>query len=234
MILLSIISLLATLIAFVVFAAPYRDLEAALQVDNVGTRSFVPYLVLLDYAVIWVIYGYLIKSVVLIGVNFFGALMSLYYCMVFLALSDEGKRRQQLTLFGISLLLLEGLITVIYFDGELGVVVLGVCASVLNVAVCAAPLVQLREILRTRSVENLSLQFASASVASGLIWTVFGVLISDLNVAISNALAFAFALVQVMLFVVFRTTSTAHKSPMSYEVDASLVTTPTKIAKSLV
>jgi len=184
--------------------------------------------------VIWVIYGYLIRSVVLIGVNFFGALLSLYYCMIFLALSDEVKRRQQLTLFGISLLLLEGLITVIYFDGDLGVVVLGVCASVLNVAVCAAPLVQLREIIRTRSVENLSLQFACASVASGLIWTVFGVLIADLNVAISNALAFVFALVQVMLFVIFRSTSNSHTLSMSYEVNSSTgVTAPTKIAKSL-
>lgn len=102
-----------------------------------------------------------------------------------------------------------GIMTVIFIIGVLfklemlNVSLIGWVADLFSLAVFAAPLSELMMIVRTKSTESLSFSFALTCWLSAACWSVYGVLVGDVNILLPNALGFMLTCIQLSLFVLY-------------------------------
>ncbi|MET0144673.1 MAG: SemiSWEET family transporter [Ilumatobacteraceae bacterium] len=69
--------------------------------------------------------------------------------------------------------------------------VLAVCAAVWGVAMGLSPLLQVRQMLRTRSSRDVSMPYFLVLNVGFLLWFMYGLASSNLTVALPNVVAFA-------------------------------------------
>jgi uncharacterized protein with PQ loop repeat len=124
----------------------------------------------------------LTRTMTIIFVNGYGILLSAYCCVAFISLS--APEVQSTYIRNVSIVLFVGLACLVasYYDHVTFTPIVGYYASFLSVSVFAAPLAEIMQVFRTRSVETISFNIAVVSMLSCTFWCLFGVLISDNNV----------------------------------------------------
>lgn len=201
--LLNVVSTLATLLSFAMFAAPIPEIRNCARQRSMNKRPFLPFLTLTLNCAIWLLYGWLSHTLAILVTNGFGLVCALYYCSVFLTHDDDAERakqRQQLSLVAFAVVVLAVFAAV---DHVRATPLIGLVASSVSIAVFASPLAQLLNVVRSKSVATLSFPYAVASAVSSGLWSAFGLLAGDGNVYIPNIIAFMLSLAQLSLFLVF-------------------------------
>ncbi|XP_037449577.1 bidirectional sugar transporter SWEET14-like [Triticum dicoccoides] len=213
--------LLGNVISFMTYLAPLPTFYRIYK--NKSTQGFqsVPYVVALFSAMLWIYYA-LLKSdeYLLITINSAGCVIETIYIVLYLAYAHKQARiftAKILLLLNVGVFGLILLLTLLLTAGERRIVMLGWVCVGFSVSVFVAPLSVIRLVVRTRSVEFMPFSLSLSLTASAVVWFLYGLLIKDKYVALPNILGFAFGVIQMGLYALYRK---ATPRPAPKEVDA--------------
>ncbi|XP_052205540.1 bidirectional sugar transporter N3-like [Diospyros lotus] len=201
---------LGNLVSILVYFAPLPTfVDIYRKKSTLGYQSL-PYVVALFSAMLWMYYAFLKPdSSLLISINSFGCVIETIYIGLFLAYASKDARNHTVKLIAalnmgfFSLILL---LTLFLVQGGTRTQVVGWICVGISVAVFAAPLSIVLQVVRTRSVEYMPFSLSFFLTLSATMWFTYGLLQRDKCIAIPNVFGFFLGLLQMMLYGKYRNT----------------------------
>ncbi|XP_037449587.1 bidirectional sugar transporter SWEET14-like [Triticum dicoccoides] len=212
--------LLGNVISFMTYLAPLPTFYRIYRSKSTQGFQSVPYVVALFSAMLWIYYA-LLKSdeCLLITINSAGCVIETIYIIIYLTYAPKQAKlftAKILLLLNVGVFGLILLLTLLLSEGEKRVVMLGWVCVGFSVSVFVAPLSVIRLVVRTRSVEFMPFSLSLSLTVSAVVWFLYGLLIKDKYVALPNILGFAFGVVQMGLYTLYRN---ATPTPAPKQVD---------------
>ncbi|VAI52526.1 unnamed protein product [Triticum turgidum subsp. durum] len=200
--------LLGNVISFMTYLAPLPTFYRIYRSKSTQGFQSVPYVVALFSAMLWIYYA-LLKSdeCLLITINSAGCVIETIYIIIYLTYAPKQAKlftAKILLLLNVGVFGLILLLTLLLSEGEKRVVMLGWVCVGFSVSVFVAPLSVIRLVVRTRSVEFMPFSLSLSLTVSAVVWFLYGLLIKDKYVALPNILGFAFGVIQMGLYALYR------------------------------
>ncbi|KAM0060119.1 putative SWEET sugar transporter [Helianthus debilis subsp. tardiflorus] len=200
--------LLGNIVSFMVFLAPIPTFYKVYKKKSTEGFQSAPYVVGLFSAMLWIYYAMLKTNVLLlITINTFGIVIETVYIVFFLFYAPKKARMESLKLIILLIFVGFGLIVVLTQFLASGVtrgVIVGWICLVFSLCVFVAPLGVLRQVIKTKSVEYMPILLSVALTLSAVMWFFYGLLLHDFNIAIPNVLGFAFGIIQMILYYLYK------------------------------
>ncbi|XP_047176670.1 bidirectional sugar transporter N3-like [Vigna umbellata] len=213
---------LGNVISFMVYLAPLPTFYRIHKRKSTEGFQSLPYLVALFSSMLWLYYATLkpAGATLLISINSVGSVIETVYIVMFLLYATHDARKLTVKLFMVMNVGSFALIfTVTYFTmhGAHRVAVVGwVCVSI-AVAVFAAPLSIVAQVIRTKNVEFMPFNLSVFLTLSAITWFSYGFFLKDICIAVPNVLGFALGLLQMLLYAIYRNSkpkNVAKEEPM--------------------
>ncbi|XP_050364362.1 bidirectional sugar transporter SWEET9-like [Argentina anserina] len=206
-----VFGILGTVVSFLVLLAPLSTFYRIYKRKSADGFQSLPYSVALFSAMLMFYYAYIKKnSPLLLGINSFGSIIETIYLIVYMIYAPSRYRIFTAKLIVLFNILAYGVIVVITYqipNHDLQLKVIGWINVVFSICVFAAPLSILRLVVRTKSVEYMSLPLSICLTLCAVMWFFYGLLIKDLFVAAPNILGFSFGMAQMILFLLYSNTT---------------------------
>uniref|UniRef100_A0ABM5F3I2 Sugar transporter SWEET1 n=1 Tax=Pogona vitticeps TaxID=103695 RepID=A0ABM5F3I2_9SAUR len=185
-----------------------RQMSLTRSVENV---QFLPFLTTDINNLSWLSYGFLKGDGTLIIVNAVGAALQSLYIVVYFCFSPEKGAVLLKTIALLTVLLLG----YCYFnllvpDVPTRLNRLGLFCSLFTIAMYISPLADLAKIVKSRSTRCLSFPLTVTTFLASSCWTMYGLLLQDLYIAVPNVPGIVTSLVRFWLFWHF---PTEHQKP---------------------
>lgn len=208
-----VFGVLGNVISILVFLAPVPAFRRICKEKSTMGYQSVPYVVALFSSMLWMYYAFIKKNaILLVSINSFGCIVETIYISIFILYASKEARRQTVQLL---VLLIGGLYTLIFLitlfplNGVLRVQVVGWICVTVAVAVFAAPLSIVFQVVRTKSVEFMPFTLSFFLTLSAIMWFGYGLLLKDLCIALPNVLGFFLGMIQMLLYGVYRNAKAA-------------------------
>ncbi|KAK3018000.1 hypothetical protein RJ639_004376 [Escallonia herrerae] len=202
--------LLGNIISFMVYLAPVPTFYQVYKKKSTEGFQSIPYVVGLFSAMLWIYYA-LLKSnaMLLITINSVGCFIETVYVCFYLFYAPKKARIETVKL----LLLLNGggygliiILTQFLAKESTRFTIVGWICLVFSFCVFLAPLCVVKQVIRTKSVEYMPILLSVFLTLSAVIWFLYGLLLNDYNIAIPNVLGFIFGVLQMVLYLMYKTT----------------------------
>ncbi|KAM7460357.1 hypothetical protein LguiA_028398 [Lonicera macranthoides] len=200
--------LLGNLVSFMVYLAPLPTFYQVYKKKSTEGFQSIPYAVALFSSMLLIYYALLkSNSMLLITINSVGCFIETFYISFYLFYAPKNARIQTVKLlvlldvvgFGLIILL-----TQFFAKGLSRVYIVGWICLVFSLAVFVAPLCVVRQVIRTKSVEYMPFLLSFFLTLSAVMWFFYGLLTKDYNIAIPNVLGFAFGVLQMVLYFIYK------------------------------
>ncbi|KAK3197977.1 hypothetical protein Dsin_021392 [Dipteronia sinensis] len=175
---------------------------------------------------LWALYGLMKPGGFLImTVSGAGAVLQLTYITLFLIYSPREKKIKTAklavildvgflgTVLAITLLAMHKL--------SLRLAFIGIICGVLGIGVYASPLLAMRLVIKTKSVEYMPFSLSFFLFLNAGIWSIYAVLVKDIYIGVPNAIGFVLGSAQLILYVIYKNKSKSTISTDVMEVDGS-------------
>ncbi|XP_028765211.1 bidirectional sugar transporter SWEET10 [Neltuma alba] len=204
-----IFGILGNIISFMVFLAPMPTFYLIYKKKSAEGFQSYPYVVALFSCMLWIYYA-LVKNnatLLLITINSYGIVVEIIYLAIFLVYAPKKLRLATIKLllllnvFGFGAMLLS---TLYLSHGNTRYQIIGWICLVVNISVFAAPLLIIRKVIKTKSVEYMPFTLSMFLTANAVMWFFYGLFLKDYFIALPNTLGFLFGIVQMVLYLMFR------------------------------
>lgn len=210
--------LLGNVVSFMVFLAPIPTFYKVYNKKSTEGFQSAPYVVGLFSAMLWIYYAMLKSNVLLlITINSVGCFIETFYICFFLFYAPKKARTDCVKLIVLLVVVGFGLIVILTQFLASGVtrgVIVGWICLIFSLCVFVAPLGVLRQVIKTKSVEYMPILLSVALTLSAVMWFFYGLLLGDFNIAIPNVLGFAFGIIQMILYFVYKKKKSVTKESM--------------------
>ncbi|XP_077178314.1 sugar transporter SWEET1 isoform X1 [Paroedura picta] len=183
------------------FGTGLSDLRQMFVTHSVENIQFLPFLTTDINNLSWLSYGFLKGDWTLILVNAIGATLQTLYILVYFYFSPE-KRAVLLKTMGLLAVLLLGYcyFSLLVPDVSARLARLGLFCSLFTITMYLSPLADLAKIVRTRSTQCISFPLTVTTFLASASWTLYGLLLQDLYIAIPNVPGIVTSLARFWLF----------------------------------
>uniref|UniRef100_A0A8C5PVL9 Sugar transporter SWEET1 n=1 Tax=Leptobrachium leishanense TaxID=445787 RepID=A0A8C5PVL9_9ANUR len=169
------------------FSSGLSDLRVMVSRKRVDNIQFLPFLTTGLNNLGWLYYGYLKGDGTLMTVNSIGASLQTLYMVAYIAYADQKRYRLYQVFLSLGFLLLG----YIYFDiaiSDIGARLnqLGLFCSIFTISMYLSPMVDLANIIRSKSTKCLSFSLTVATFFTSTSWVLYGWQLSDLYIMIPN------------------------------------------------
>ncbi|XP_055810610.1 bidirectional sugar transporter N3-like isoform X2 [Solanum dulcamara] len=203
-----VFGVLGNIISILVFLAPAPAFRRICKEKSTMGYQSVPYVVALFSSMLWMYYAFIKKNaILLVSINSFGCIVETIYISIFILYASKEARLLVLLIGGLYTLIF--LITLFPLNGALRVQVVGWICVTVAVAVFAAPLSIVFQVVRTKSVEFMPFTLSFFLTLSAIMWFGYGLLLKDLCIALPNVLGFFLGMIQMLLYGLYRNTKPA-------------------------
>ncbi|XP_054806620.1 bidirectional sugar transporter SWEET10-like [Prosopis cineraria] len=205
-----IFGLLGNIISFMVFLAPMPTFYLIYKKKSAEGFQSYPYVVALFSCMLWIYYALVKNSttLLLITINSYGIVVEIIYLAIFLFYAPKKLRLATIKLlmlmnvFGFGAMLLSTLYLV--HRQATRYQIIGWICLVVNISVFGAPLLIIRKVIKTRSVEYMPFTLSMFLTANAVMWFFYGLFLKDYFIALPNTLGFLFGIVQMVLYIMYR------------------------------
>ena len=151
--------------------------------------------------ILWADYGLLNNTFLVYFANGIGGTITLVWITIFLVFL--GKKNIGIALaYNIALIIgVIGIMLLFYFI--IDVKITGYVAMVFNVLMYAAPGEKIVKVIKTEDYKLIPIFSTVGGLACSLCWLMFGIYQGDLNLIIPNALGLFFAILQVVVYLIY-------------------------------
>ncbi|KAL8232333.1 hypothetical protein R6Q57_002111 [Mikania cordata] len=197
------------IISFLVFLSPLPTFHKIYKKKSTEGFQSLPYAVALFSAMLWIYYALLKgNTLLLITINSVGIVIETFYLCAFVFYAPKKARMESLKLITLFIVIGFGLIVLmtqflVKSAQQRGVVVGWICLA-FSLCVFVAPLGVVRQVIKTKSVEYMPILLSVALTISAVMWFFYGLLLGDFNIAIPNTLGFAFGIIQIILYMMYK------------------------------
>ncbi|KAL2458085.1 Bidirectional sugar transporter SWEET10 [Forsythia ovata] len=95
-------------------------------------------------------------------------------------------------------------VSLLVVKGSNRVTVVGWICAIINLAVFAAPLSIMKQVIRTKSVEFMPITLSFFLTICAIMWFFYGFFIKDYYIALPNVMGFLFGIVQMILYFIYK------------------------------
>lgn len=202
-------------VTIAMFSSGIPECMGMMKRKSTGNVQFLPFLMTCVNCFAWLSYGRLNHNTLLIYVNGIGALLQLFYMIIFIVVTTDKKSPSKLSLLTFTCLIASHALIQAMFTTEQAVQVFGTICCFITVLMFASPLAQLKTVMLTRSTATLSFPLTFTSFLCGSFWTLFGLAMQDNYIIIPNILGLATSLFRFYLFSKYRSSPSQSASKLS-------------------
>ena len=151
--------------------------------------------------VLWADYGLLNNTFLVYFANGIGGTITLVWITIFLIFLGKKNIGIALALNLALIIIVVGIMLLFYFI--IDVKITGYVAMVFNVLMYAAPGEKIVKVIKTQNYKLIPIFSTVGGLACSLCWLIFGIYQGDLNLIIPNGLGLFFAILQVIVFLIY-------------------------------
>jgi uncharacterized protein with PQ loop repeat len=168
------------------------------KAKSIGSKSVLPFLSLLSNCMIWAVYGAALPSNTILLPNLLGIVIGYFCSAIYYVYSPKGVSWMPMLM----------VVAVAIISLMLGLAgqqnVLGLMGILIGLVLLTSPLATLTTVLSKKSTESMPFPLCLMNWCNALSWFLYGILDThDPIIYAPNALGFAIASFQLMLFAVF-------------------------------
>ncbi|KAI3968124.1 hypothetical protein MKW92_027328 [Papaver armeniacum] len=213
-----IVGVIGNVVAILVFLSPITTFRGIVKKKATGNFKAIPYICTLLNTSLWTYYG-LVKpgGMLIVTVNGAGAILQAIYVTLFIIYAPKDSKIKHLKLAGILNVGFYGAVlsvTLLATHGSLRLTIVGFIGAGLTLGMYGAPLVVMKNVIATKSVEYMPFWLTFFLFLNGGIWSVYSVLVKDLFIGVPNAIGFVLGSVQLIMYIIYNNKSKSMKSSM--------------------
>ncbi|XP_010259506.1 PREDICTED: bidirectional sugar transporter SWEET16-like isoform X1 [Nelumbo nucifera] len=220
-----IVGIIGNIISILVFTSPIGTFRRVVKKKSTESFKGLPYICTLLSTSLWSFYGLLKPGgLLIVTVNGTGAVLQFIYVTLFLIYAPKDtkvKLMKLVALLNVGCLGLVIAVTLLAIHGSLRLTVVGFLCAGLTLGMYASPLVAMRMVIRTKSVDYMPFSLSFFLFLNGGVWSVYAVLVKDLFIGVPNAIGFVLGSAQLILYAVYRRKSASQKSTEAKEEEGS-------------
>ncbi|KAK7282614.1 hypothetical protein RIF29_11531 [Crotalaria pallida] len=194
------------------YAAPITTFKRVIKKKSTEEFSCIPYIIGLLNCLLFTWYGlpvvsYKWENFPLVTVNGVGILLELSYVLIyFFYASAKGKGRvAMITIPVLIVFCITALVsTFALHDNPHRKLLVGSIGLVVSVTMYGSPLVVMKKVIKTKSVEFMPLPLSVASFFAASLWLTYGILIRDIFVGGPNVIGLPLGILQLVLHCKYR------------------------------
>lgn len=195
-----VLAIFANIFSGCIILSPLPRIVKLLKSQEMGFHDGLPYQMLWFSNALWIMYGCSVQLITVSAISGFGVIMGMTYVFIwisFLPIKDASRRLLHYVLFPILILLIIAL-SLIFFFGSTAIInqtstILGWIASIVAVIFASSPLLSMAI---TKHIGSIDPWLSLAITVTCLTWTVYGIGIDNLFLAISNGIEFLLGLIE--------------------------------------
>ena len=161
-----------------------------------------PFLGGIGLCILMLRYALMLNDSTMINVNVFGLLINIIYMIVYYYYAPNTREVLKL-MYKVAIFVI---IFLVYAQIEHPTNVefrFGIVVTVLLYLLIAAPLIHLKEVIRSKSTEILPFPLIFMGTLVSFMWLLYGLIINNVFVIFQNAVGFILSIAQLSLFVIF-------------------------------
>lgn len=202
-----LVGVIGNIISVLMFLSPVSTFYRI--VKNRSTENFesFPYICTLLNAALWTYYGIIRPEVLVSTVNGFGVLVEIVYVALFLVFAPPRMKVKTGILVGIlnvGFFAAAIVVTRLALGGTLQVDAVGFICAGLNVVMYGSPLVAMKTVVTTKSVEYMPFLLSFFLFLNGGIWAFYAVLHRDIYLLVPNGTGCLLGAAQLILYAIYR------------------------------
>ncbi|XP_061462834.1 sugar transporter SWEET1 [Rhineura floridana] len=183
------------------FGTGLSDVKQMFRTQSVENIQFLPFLTMDVNNLSWLSYGFLKGDWTLILINAVGATLQTLYILVYFYFSPEKHAVLWRTMALLVVLLLGyGYFNLLVPDFSTRLNRLGLFCSLFTITMYLSPLADLAKIVKSQSMQCLSFPLTVTTFLASASWTLYGLLLQDLYIAVPNVPGIASSIVRFWLF----------------------------------
>ncbi|KAL2318327.1 hypothetical protein Fmac_032203 [Flemingia macrophylla] len=202
-----VVAVLGNVASMSLYAAPTVTFKRVIRKKNTEEFSCIPYIIALLNSLLYTWYGLPIiskkwENFPLVTVNGVGILFELSYVLIYFWFSSA-KGKVKVAVTTVAVLIAFCLIAIVSFfafpDHRHRKLLVGSISFGVSIALYASPLVAMKNVVQTKSVEFMPLPLSLSTLLASVLWMIYGVLIRDIFVAGPNVVGTPLGILQLVL-----------------------------------
>ncbi|EYU30738.1 hypothetical protein ABFS82_08G203600 [Erythranthe guttata] len=203
-----IFGLLGNIISFLVFLSPLPTFYTIWKQKSSKGFQSIPYSVAFFSASLLLYYAFLkTNAYMIVSINGIGCVIEAIYLLIYLMYAPKKSKiftMRLIVFFNIGGLGLMTAVSQLGFKGPKRVSFVGWVCAIVNIAVFAAPLSIMRQVIRTKSVEFMPFTLSFFLTLCAITWFFYGFFVRDYYIAMPNVLGFLFGIAQMILYMIYK------------------------------
>ncbi|RVW60370.1 Bidirectional sugar transporter SWEET17 [Vitis vinifera] len=201
------VGVIGNIISVTVVLSPIKTFLRIVKHRSTEDFESFPYVIALLGTSLWCYYG-VIKpgGFILATTNGLGIIIELVYVTLFIIyapLRVRAKTAIYLGILNVAVPAIVILITLFTMHGDLRIDVLGFVCAGLSIVMYGSPLVVVKRVLTTKSVEYMPLLLSFFFFLNGGIWTFYAILVKDFFLGVPNGIGFLLGTAQMVLYAIY-------------------------------
>ncbi|KAI5071462.1 hypothetical protein GOP47_0013713 [Adiantum capillus-veneris] len=198
-----ILGILGNALSMLVFASPMPTFWRILRKRSTESFSAFPYICTLLSNMMWLYYGILDSDgLLLITISASGCAIESLYLSIYMMYASKQQRftlaKQAVVMLSIYLTILT--FTLIFARGGRRLQVVGLLSAFNSLCMYASPLIAVKMVITTRSVEYMPFLLSMSLFLCGGVWFGYALLMKDLYLEISNGSGFCLGFIQLVVY----------------------------------
>ncbi|RZC94082.1 hypothetical protein C5167_016777 [Papaver somniferum] len=207
-----IVGILGNIISILVFLSPITTFQRIVKKKSTENFKGIPYISTLLSTSLWTYYGLLKPGgMLIVTVNGAGAILQAIYVTLFIIYAPKDSKVKHLKLagiFNVGFYTTVVLITFLVTHGSVRLTVVGFLCAGLTLGMYASPLVSMRNVIKTKSVEYMPFALSFFLFLNGGVWSVYSVLVKDFFIGVPNAIGFVLGSTQLIVYTIYKNKAT--------------------------
>lgn len=203
-----IFGVIGNVISILVFISPVKTFWCIVKNNSTQDFKSLPYICTLLSTSLWTYYGLIKPGGLLIAtVNGAGAALEAAYVILYIIYTPKERKFKTVLLVllvDIVFYVVVFMVTFLALNQHMRVTVIGVLCVCLTLSMYGSPLVIMRTVIATKSVEFMPFFLSFFLFLNGGVWAVWAVLEQDVFVGIPNGIGFGLGAAQLLLYVIYR------------------------------
>ncbi|XP_058088884.1 bidirectional sugar transporter SWEET6b-like [Magnolia sinica] len=228
-----VVGIIGNIISLCLFFSPLPTFIKICKKKSVEEYKPYPYLATLLNCMLWVFYGTPLvspNSLLVLSINIIGVGFEATYLIIYFMYGNNKQRLKALLILMVELMFVTvvvALVLTLIHTYSKRTLIVGILCVIFGTCMYASPLLVMKMVVATKSVEFMPLTLSLASFFNGICWTIYALLDFDLFVLIPNGLGTIFAVAQLILYACYYKSTPKGDEDISRQVQLTAITTST-------
>ncbi|OQR96274.1 hypothetical protein ACHHYP_16282 [Achlya hypogyna] len=180
--------------------APIADIRRIRVAQSTLSLPFAPFFFYMLQSALFLLYACVTSNKLLTATTMVGSVLGSYYVIIYYTYSKEKRLARWYLLLGFCFyaLLLHGASVKSTQEAKM---IVGVPGNIVMILTAVSPMSKLPDIIRRKDASCLPTGMSVMNAVAGAVWTLYGIMLSDMVVIFPNVISTVVGIVQVLLLV---------------------------------